>query len=140
MSLWREIFDPAVEDPDDPYRHEPVPEGMVRLHVFAGTFESEEAALSYCYDAPDTRHPEPLTDDLEDATIDTTYVDVAFGADIPAVLAGFFKGDDLSILRQRIEGANTLVLISEYAFRGLPYALSDTPRLVYHGAFLVAAA
>lgn len=137
MSLWREIFDPAVEDPEAELRHDPVPEGLIRLHVFAGDFATEEAALAYCYDAPDPAHPEPITRDLPEATIDTTYVDVAYAGDVPQALTTFFRGDDLSDLRVRVGSANTLVVVSEHAFRGLPYALSDTPVLTYLGPWLV---
>ena len=139
MSLWREIFDPAVQDDEAALRHQPVPEGKVRIHVFAGDFATEEESLAYCFDAPDPAHPEPLTRDLSEATIDTAYVDTAYGAEVVPALATFFEGDVLAKLTKKISGHNTVVLISEYAFRGLPYALSDTPVLRYLGPFVVAA-
>ncbi|MBU2994363.1 hypothetical protein Q4555_06690 [Octadecabacter sp. 1_MG-2023] len=105
-----------------------------RVHVFHGTFESELDATRYCIDAPSRNEPEPLTRDLPDATIDTSEVEIVFGgprigAAVPMIT---LHPDGLF---QQIGSNNTVILLSEAAFCGLPYTLNDTPKLRYAGAF-----
>ncbi|MFB1026180.1 MAG: hypothetical protein QMC33_12875 [Octadecabacter sp.] len=105
-----------------------------RVHVFHGTFVSELAATSYCFDAPSRNEPEPLTRDLPDAMIDTTEVEIIFGtARIGSAVPMLTQYTE--DLFNEIGSDNTLVLIAEAAFGGLPYSLNDTPVLRYAGAF-----
>ena len=98
-----------------------------RLHVFAGTFRSELEATDYCLTPMGKNQPEPLTRDLADAMIDTAEVEIVFGeARILAALP-------MMTPRPDVGAANTLILIAEVAFGGLPYSLGDTPKLRYFG-------
>ncbi len=105
----------------------PPPANPNRLHVFAGSFGMELEATDYCLTPLGKNQPEPLTRDLPDAMIDTSEVEIIFG-ETRIVSA-------LPMLQPRPEvgGANTLVLIAEAAFGGLPYTLNDTPKLRYLG-------
>lgn len=105
-----------------------------RLHVFHGTFASELEATDYCLSPIGRNKPEPLTRDLPDATINTAEVEIIFGAER--------IGDAIPMLTQTPDGLyrlvgtdNTMILIGEAAFYGLPYTLNDTPKLRYAGAF-----
>lgn len=131
MNLLREIFDVALVAEDD--THAPTPDGMIRLHLFAGSFDSEEALLRYCFDAPATNAPEPFTRDLPEATIDMTYVVVGFEQGVDDTLADFFAMGEAAEIKLQMRGANSIVVLSEYAFGGTQYHLNDTPRLTYLG-------
>jgi len=98
-----------------------------RLHVFVGTFASELEATDYCLTPMGLNKPEPLTRDLPDAMVDTSEVEIIFGE-------GRITGA-LPMLNPRpdIGPDNTLILIAEAAFGGLPYTLNDTPKLRYVG-------
>ncbi len=93
--------------------------------------------MSYCYDTPDTNHPEPLTRDLPDAFVDTNFVEVAYGDRVPFALRMIIPAADLDGMADRLGANNTLVMISESAFGGMPYSLNDTPTLRYLGAFTI---
>jgi len=105
-----------------------------RLHIFHGTFATELEATDYCLRAPGRNQPEPLTLDLPDATIDVNEVEIIFGA---ARIKGTLPmlTSDPERLHDQIGSDNTLILIAEAAFFGLPYTLNDTPCLRYAGAF-----
>lgn len=105
-----------------------------RVHVFHGDFTSEIEATDYCLTPMGRNKPEPLTHDLPDATIDTNEVEILYGVKrIGAAIPMLTPHPDG--LYQQIGTSNTLVLISEAAFHGLPYTLNDTPMLRYAGAF-----
>lgn len=103
-----------------------------RLHVFCGSFPSELDATAYCLDAPSKNEPEPLTRDLPDAMIDTSEIEIIYGARVDAAMP-MLDPYGQSNLSDRIGNANTLILIAEKAFGGLPYTLNDTPVLTYLG-------
>lgn len=105
-----------------------------RVHIFHGTFATELNATRYCLDAPSRNEPEPLARDLPDATIDTAEVEIIFGQDRIAVAVPMFATNPQALLDQ-IGTDNTIIMIAEAAFMGLPYALNDTPALRYAGAF-----
>lgn len=134
MGILRALFGWMM--PQSPTAPPPLA-GSDRLHLFAGHFPSEETAMSYCYDAPDTNHPEPLTRDLADAYVDTNFVEVAFGERVPFALRMIIPAADLDDMSDQISGDNTLVMISESAFGGMPYTLNDTPALRYLGAYTI---
>lgn len=116
----------ATQQPDYALRN--------RVHVFHGTFASELEATRYCIDAPSRNEPEPLTRDLPEATIDTTEVEIIFGW--PRIGAALpMLTDHPDGLFQQIGTNNTVILLSEAAFCGLPYTLNDTPKLRYAGGF-----
>ena len=138
LSIWRSLFDPAMPTDHDTSDDQPaIPEGMTRVHVFAGNFETEEALLAYCFDSVEQDGPEQLNIDLPGAYVDTTYVATGYAAAIPIVLAEFFSSAEQTRMTRKIGDRNSLVVMSEYAFGGFPYELDDTPMLEYVGAHLV---
>lgn len=105
-----------------------------RLHVFHGTFASELEATDYCLQPMGRNKPEPLTRDLPDAVIDTNEVEIIFGGPrIGGVIPMLTNTPDG--LFKMVGSDNTVILIAEAAFCGLPYKLNDTPKLRYAGAF-----
>ena len=112
----------------------PDPAHANRVHVFHGTFASELESTTYCLDAPSKNEPEPLTRDLPDAMIDTSEVEIIFGSTRIHAAADMLAGDSEN-LSYEIGHDNTMILIAEAAFGGLPYTLNDTPVLRYAGAF-----
>lgn len=105
-----------------------------RVHLFHGTFASELEATDYCITPMGRNKPEPLTRDLPDAMIDTSEVEIIFGADRIGAAIPMLTNRP-SDLVQHIGIDNTLILIAEAAFGELPYTLNDTPNLRYAGAF-----
>ncbi|AKS47245.1 hypothetical protein SAMN05444287_3115 [Octadecabacter temperatus] len=105
-----------------------------RLHVFHGNFASELEAVDYCITPMGRNKPEPLTRDLPDATIDTNEVEIVFGVELVGAAIPMLTQHPYGLFRQ-IGTSNTLILIAEAAFHGLPYTLNDTPKLRYAGAF-----
>jgi len=105
-----------------------------RLHVFHGTFASELDATDYCLTPMGRNQPEPLTRDLPDAMIDTSEVEIIFGAARIGGAIPMLTNQPDGLFRQ-IGDNNTVILIAEAAFGGLPYTLNDTPKLCYAGAF-----
>ena len=122
----REFSDSATPPPADPDR----------VHLFAGTFASELEATDYCLRPMGRNKPEPLTRDLPDAMINTAEVEVLFGGPRIAGAVPLLTSRPSDVLTQ-IGSDNTLILIAEAAFGGLPYSLNDTPRLRYLGPFTV---
>lgn len=135
MNLLRELLDVAPLDPN--VRRTPAPEGKIRLHLFCGSFESEDDLLAYCFDAPSENDPEPLTKDLPEAFVDTTYVVTGYERGVGEALADFFTVEESDEVLAQISGKNSLVILSEHAFGGMDYSLNDTPRLRYLGARFV---
>ncbi len=105
-----------------------------RVHVFHGTFASEIEATDYCITPMGRNKPEPLTRDLPDAMIDTSEVEIIFGTDRIDAAIPMLTNRPSDLTRQ-VKADNTLILIAEAAFGGLPYTLNDTPNLRYAGAF-----
>jgi hypothetical protein len=126
------------------------------LHVFSGTFGSEEQARQYAEEqwerpAPDEswseeeheaweeRNPKwALLDDLRVVHMDSDFVETIFEEDRIEYLEAQLAADcDRQQLRAEIpEEADTLVLIMSDAFDGRAVRLASTPRLKYHGEFL----
>lgn len=114
----------------------PDPTHANRVHLFHGTFETELAATSYCLDTPGKNEPEPLTRDLPDAMIDTSEVEIIFGGARIAAAVPMLTHNPHELFNE-IGADNTVILIAEAAFGGLPYTLNDTPVLRYAGAYNV---
>jgi hypothetical protein len=125
------------------------------LHVFSGTFGSEDKARQYSeqqwegpapddswseeeYAAWEARNPTwLLRQDLALGPLDPDFVETIFGAGkvhyLEAQLAT--EADSLKLRTEIPERADTLVLISSLAFDGRPVRPSSTPQLKYHGEF-----
>lgn len=137
MDFWRELLDVAARPDDTPDAPPPSPEGQIRVHLFCGTFDTEEDLLGYCFDPVRADGPEPFNLDLQGAYVDTAYVATGYGPAIPEALADFFDPANAQDILPGLKGDNALVIVSEYAFGGFPYSLTDTPRLRYLGNWLV---
>ncbi len=131
-ALFFKLWSPRLER-----RAQPVPDGKMRLQVFFGTFDDLDAAEAYCFDAPEPNIPQQLTRDLPNAYIDTDFVAVGHGPTKSAMIARFFDKSQQAELKPKHIDHNTVVLISDQAFGGFPYALNDTPVLEHCGAFVV---
>lgn len=131
MSIIKELFDPAALPEDEPEMPQPSPEGTVRVHVFAGHFDSEADLFGYCFDSDGPDSPEMLTRDLPGAYIDTNYVATGYGTRVEEALADFFDPVDAAKISNGIGDANAVVIVSEHAFGGFPYTLGNTPKLDY---------
>ena len=112
----------------------PPPTQPDRVHIFHGTFASELAATDYCLTPLGRNQPEPLTRDLPDAMVDTAEVEIIFGAARISAAVPMLSPDPDGLLRQ-IGADNTVIMLSEAAFGGLPYTLNDTPKLRYAGPY-----
>lgn len=113
----------------------PLAPGSLRLYLFCGSFESEAAARAYCLEAPNPDLPEPFTNDLPEAFIDTDFVDVSYGDARQSALKDYFHADLAEDLLEQQAGSNTLVIVVEEAFGGFPFRVHDTPSLTYMGRF-----
>lgn len=121
----REKSDSAVPPPANPDR----------VHIFHGTFASELEATDYCLTPMGRNKPEPLTRDLPDAMIDTSEVEIIFGG--PRIIGAVpMLSPNPDGLLRAIGTDNTVVMIAEAAFGGLPYTLNDTPKLRYAGPYV----
>lgn len=107
-----------------------------RVHLFHGTFASELEATDYCLTPLGRNKPEPLNRDLPDAGVNTAEVEIIFGSARITAASPMFSPNPDGLLRD-IGEDNTLIMISEAAFGGLPYTLNDTPTLRYAGAYEV---
>lgn len=114
----------------------PTADGQMRLHLFSADFDNAEAAHRFCYIAPGPDLPVDLTRDLTGAFIDTQEVEMIHG-DIRSRLLEFLTDKQADDVILRMSGDNTLILITELAFGGLPYDLNDTDRLTYLGPQIV---
>lgn len=120
----REKSDSAVPPPANPDR----------VHIFHGTFASELEATEYCLTPMGRNKPEPLTRDLPDAMIDTSEVEIIFGG--PRIIGAVpMLSPNPDALLREIGTDNTVIMIAEAAFGGLPYTLNDTPNLRYAGPY-----
>jgi hypothetical protein len=112
----------------------PPPANPNRVHIFYGGFGSELEATDYCLKPMGRNKPEQLTHDLPDAMIDISEVKVIFGAARINDVVPMLSPRPDSLLGE-IEANNTIIMIADAAFGGLPYTLNDTLRLTYAGAF-----
>lgn len=119
----------------EPQLPPPTPFGKMRIHLFAGSFASEDAARHYCYYTEKNR-PEDLTRELPDAYIDTAHVEVCYDDSLNR-LSSFLLPADAAAMHRKMGENNTLVIIAEPAFAGLAYALNHTQRLQYLGPLVV---
>ncbi|SEW29801.1 hypothetical protein SAMN04488515_2109 [Cognatiyoonia koreensis] len=132
------IFDPAFDGRmAEIQRPAKLPEGRVRIHFFAADFETDAEAELFCFGTGDPNKPEPITTELDGATIDTAFVEVVRG-NLAGRLSEFLSGDTVADLMADRRGRNTLIFITEEAFSGLPFQVNDTDTLRYLGAHTVA--
>ncbi|MEJ6397437.1 hypothetical protein [Yoonia sp. 208BN28-4] len=134
MSIWTNLRR-AIRGRPAPERPRALPGGKGRIHFLAGDFRDEAAARAYCYDAIGDL-PEALTRDQPEAFIDTDHVEVSFGTHRDR-LSEFLDDDTVAGLLDEIDGQNTLIIVAEPAFGGLPYTLQDTEILTYLGPQVV---
>lgn len=112
-----------------------LPDGKLQIHLLSGTFDSEKAAHDYCFAAIGDA-PEQLTFEQPDAFIDTGFVEAVYqGA--PDRLSEFLSPKAVQRILGQMAGDNTLVIISEDAFAGQPYALVSNDTLRYLGPIIV---
>lgn len=113
-----------------------LPIDRLRLHLFGATFQNQAAADQFCYEVPQPDYPEQLTRELDGAFIDTAQVEVICGP-ILLRLQEFLSNADADDILLRLGADNSLIIITELAFGGLPYQLDDTETLTYLGAIVV---
>ena len=107
----------------------------LRLHLFSADFANAAEAEAFAF-AGDEDRPTALNRSLTGAMIDTAEVEVVHG-DIDTRLAEFLDPGEADDILLRMAGDNTLIIVTEHAFGGLPYDLNDTDRLTYLGPTLV---
>jgi hypothetical protein len=112
-----------------------LPDDKLRIHLLCGDFENANAAKAYCF-ASDGDAPEQITRDQPGAFIDTGFVEVVYNG-AATRLADFLSAQDADRTLAKMKGTNTLVIITEDAFGGLPYVLISTEQLSYIGPFVV---
>lgn len=112
-----------------------LPDGKLRIHLLRGTFDSKQAAWDYCF-AAEGDAPEQITVDQPDALIDTGFVEVIY-QDITERLVEFLAPHEADGIVLNMMGSNTLVIITEDAFAGLPYELVSNQTLTYMGPQVV---
>tara|TARA_R110002051_G_scaffold183061_1_gene252678 strand:+ start:18956 stop:19366 length:411 start_codon:yes stop_codon:yes gene_type:complete len=134
MSVLRKFIDyfKRIPQPETPAE---LPDGKLRLHLLCGTFDSADAALTYCFQT-DGDTPEQITIDQPGAYIDTSFVEVVFRNIEPRLLE-FLSAAETGRTIARMNGANTLVIITENAFGGFPYVLTHSEQLYYLGPYIV---
>ena len=126
--------------PSEPTREEqpapppPMPQGQMRLHLFGANFETDAEAIAFCTDAGD--RPSALNRQLEGAFVDPAQVEVV-REPILARLAEFLTPDEADDVLLRLAGDDTLIVLTEQAFGGLPYTLDDTKDMTYLGTLMV---
>ncbi|MFT5064870.1 MAG: hypothetical protein ACI9TA_000477 [Reinekea sp.] len=121
--------------PSLPELTSPLPEGKLRLHLFSGNFASLDDAMKYCFHAEGDA-PEQITVEQPDAFIDTGFVEVVH-RNIAPRLAEFLSPPDVDRTITKMKGASTLIIITEDAFGGFPYALVTTKNVFYLGPVVV---
>ncbi|MBS1301079.1 hypothetical protein [Loktanella sp. SALINAS62] len=121
---------------EQPSRAKPAPDGQMRLHLFGANFEHEADAIGFCTQPPGTDLPSPLTVQLDGAFVDHAEVEVVHGA-IKQRLDTFLEDEDTDDVLLRLAGDNTLIILTERAFCGMPFSLDDTQDLTYLGDIMV---
>ena len=125
------------------------------LHVFSGSFSSDEEARKYSeaqweVPAPDDSWSDEAYSDWEDRNpswalrddlnvyLASDFIETIFGEEKNDYLVGQLAKDaDRVRIREEIPAsANTLVLIMSEALGGFSGTLRATPTLRYHGEFL----
>ena len=122
---------------DEPVPARPTDNTHLRLHLFGAHFDSLADARAFCYATAGPELPVALTRELEGAFIDTDEVEVVHG-EIAARLAEFLTPNEADDIILRLADDNTLIILTENAFGGLPYDLNDTDHLTYLGPQIVA--
>jgi hypothetical protein len=137
LKTLRKSIDPAEAGlVDHPVPPERLSEDKLRLHLFGADFDSAASAQQFCFGSGKPNAPEPLTMELEGAFIDTAHVEVVHGR-ITERLLEFLDDAEADDVLLRLGGENTLIIITEDAFGGLPYSLDDSDRLTYLGEQIV---
>lgn len=119
-------------------RARPLPPGMERVHLFAGSFGNAHAAQDYVYPPvhPDIADaPAPMTVDLPEAYIDPARLWLGHGSGLEPLLEEYFRDEMLLDIKLLVGTDDTVVVLEEAAMGGFPFRLSDTPRLRYLGPF-----
>ena len=134
MSILSNLFD-LFRAPRRVAERAVLPLDKTRVQFLSGEFSSLRAAKRYCYYALGDA-PEQITFEQEDAFIDTAFVEVVYEA-AAARLSEFLTAADVDQIEAEMAGDNTLIILSEEAFGGFPYSLSDTPTVRYLGERVV---
>lgn len=113
-----------------------LPDGQARLHLFAATFDDHTAAKAFCFGSGDINIPEPITQELDGATIDTAFLEIVQG-DIQSRLSEFLSEEDTQDVLNDLRRHNTIIILTEEAFNGLPFQVHDTDTLRYLGDRIV---
>lgn len=112
-----------------------LPDDKLRLHLMCGQFDSVDDAMTYCFHA-DGDTPEQLILDQPGAFIDTGFVEVVHQK-IAARLFEFLPQKEVDRTIAKMKGTNTLIIITEDAFGGFPYALTSNKTVFYLGPCVV---
>ena len=118
----------------EPEPPETTPQGTLRLHLFGANFDSEAEALAFCTGTDAA--PSALNRQLTDAFVDGSQVEVIYAPVAPR-LSEFLTDEERDDVELRLAGDNTLILLTELAFGGLPYTLDDTADMTYLGELIV---
>ena len=113
-----------------------LPPDRMQIHLFGATFASQAAADAFCYGAGDPETPTLLTRELDGAYVDPAEVEVTCGGVEPR-LREFLDPGEADDVMLRLGADNSLVILTENAFGGLPYTLDDTETLTYLGPMVV---
>lgn len=131
------ILDPAFNGRmAEVQRPRHLPDGEARLHLFGATFIDQDAAEAFCYGTGDINTPEPITQELDGATINTDFLEIVQG-DIHARVAEFLSEEDVQGIMADMRKHNTMIILTEEAFSGLPFQVHDTETLRYLGDRIV---
>ena len=131
--LFELLRDPPV--PGAAVPPPPLPETQMRLHLFSARFYDAEAARRFAYTDEEDR-PTPMNRELEGAFVNPDEVEVVHGQ-VRTRLLDFLDTPVADGIVKRMGRDNTLIMVTELAFGGLPYDLTDTRTLTYLGAILV---
>ena len=112
-----------------------LPDDKLRLHLMCGQFDSVDDAMTYCFHA-DSDTPEQLILDQPGAFIDTSFVEVVHQK-IAARLFEFLPQKEVDRTIAKMKGTNTLIIITEDAFGGFPYALTSNKTVFHLGPCVV---
>ena len=128
------ILDPAF----DGYRAEVqraahLPEGQKRIHMFGADFDSIHAGNAFCFGDGGRNSPEPITQELDGAMINTIHVTI-LRDDLEGKLGKLLPAATSEKVIKAASGRNTVIIIEEEAFGDLPFMLHDTKTLTYLGA------
>jgi hypothetical protein len=134
MNLWSRLRTLINGEPQPELPHK-LPEGKLRIHLLSANFADADAAMAYCFQS-DGDSPEQITIDQPGTFIDTGFVEVVH-RNTAARLADFLPADDVDRTIAKMKGTNTLIIITEDAFGGFPYALTTNQTVYYIGPIVV---